>query len=302
MQTASAAHKRTTETWTTLSLIQWGTEYLMARGFDEGRLTTEMLLCHVLRLSRLHLYTQFDRPLSLQELSEFKLLFQRRLMHEPLQYILGQTNFMGLELFVDRRVLIPRPETEELVERVVEVLEAHPGKSVEVLDVGTGSGNIAAAIATLVPKARITAIDSSKDALAVARSNMQRHGITTVELVHADVLSDFLPERSFELIVSNPPYISAADFELLPPEIRDFEPRIATTDGGDGYMFIRRICELARWRLRPKGWLFFEIAYGQAEKAKEIATAEHLSEIEVFPDCGGILRMLKARHNGSPLS
>lgn len=281
--------------WTILSLIDWSAHHLSSQGFDDSRLNAELLLAHVLQLSRVQLYTQYDRPLGQTELAAFKGLFRRRLSHEPLQYILGETEFMGLQLFVNSTVLIPRPETEQLVERSLETLRALDRTNPTVLDIGTGSGNIAIALGIHSPNTRITAVDLSEAALETAARNVERHQAKNITLLQADVFTDFLPVEAFDLIVSNPPYIAASEFETLQPEVRDFEPKIATTDNGDGLRFIRRISELAMKKLNSGGWLLMEIAYNQSEQGRAIAAQVGLSSVEIFADFSGIPRIIRGR-------
>ena len=284
----------TTE-WTIRSIIEQFTHRLSENGFDEPRLHVELLLAHALNCSRLQLYTCIDKPLSPHEFAQFRLILDRRLAHEPLQYILGEMEFMGLPLFVNRHVLIPRPETEQLVEIALASIKSFDPGQVDVLDIGTGSGNIAIAIAAFAPNANITAIDVSVDALVVAKKNAQRNNIGAINFIHADVLSDDLPSQSFDVIVSNPPYISLAEFALLQPEVGDFEPRLATTDEADGFRFLRRIANIAAEKLKPNGLLLMEIAYNQSEEATHIAHMVGLTNAATLPDFAGHPRFLTAR-------
>lgn len=295
MHTGSSATRSTGQQWTVLSLLQSAMQHLSERGFEEARLHVELLLAHVLHCSRLQLYTNYDRPLSADELATFKAFLKRRLAHEPLQYILGTTEFMGIPLRVDRRVLIPRPETEQLVERAVHILGTMNKPRPEVLDIGTGSGNISIAIAKFAPHCVVTAIDVSSEALAVAQENAATNNIHTVTFVQADVFDDFLPHEQFDMIVSNPPYISADEFVLLTPEIRQFEPRIATTDEADGLRVIRRIAQVAQIKLYSGGHLLLEIAYNQGEAASEILRQAGLNGVEVYTDYAGQPRIVCAR-------
>jgi len=294
--TAGAAQKKV---WTILEMLQWGTSYLAEKGFEESRLTVELLLAHTLQLKRIQLYTNFDRPLGEDELSAFKLSFQRKLQHEPLQYILGSTEFMGMEFAVDKRVLIPRPETEVLVETSVHFLREHfSGQPVRILDIGTGSGCIAVSLAKMVGNASVTAIDVSEEALAVAEVNAKKNGVEErVKLTVQDILhageNDF-PE-TFHLIVSNPPYISAKEFADLPPEIRDHEPSSATTDGGDGLSFYRHVARTGRGWLDPRGAVIVEFAYNQPELVSQIFAAAGWQGIQVTKDYDGNPRCLTAR-------
>lgn len=283
--------------WTILSLLEWASGYLARRGFDEARLNVELLLAHVLGLRRLDLYLQFDRPLAPEERKAFRALFERRLKHEPLQYILGETEFMGMPIVLDRSVLIPRPETEVLVERALEILKEW-GQPADVLDIGTGSGNIAVALAALIPLASITSVDASADALNLARLNVERHHLTNVTLVQGDVFGDLLSERSFDMIVTNPPYVSADEYAGLEPEVREYEPASAVTDGASGFRVISRIAELAPSRLRPGGKLLMEIGYGQADHARELLAAAGLVDIILVQDFARIPRVIEGRQPG----
>ena len=281
-------------TWTVLSLIEWSRDYLLDRGFDEARLHAELMLAHVLNVSRLQLYLQFDRPLVAEELASYRALFKRRLTHEPLQYILGETAFMGVTVSVGPGVLIPRPETELLVElalaRIRGILKPQP----LVLDVGIGSGNIALAIAHHAAHARVTGVDISEAAVAQTRSNVTRLGIDRVEVLHADVFDTWPGRDRFDLVVANPPYISREAFESLMPEVRLFEPRQALTDEEDGYGFLRRLAPRAIELLQPDGVFLCEIGHGQEAGAKEIVTRAGFRNVTVHPDLAGIPRVVEA--------
>jgi release factor glutamine methyltransferase len=285
--------------WTVLSLIEWGTQYLAGNGFDEARLHVELLLGRVLSLPRLSLYLQFDRVLAPAELSLFKELFKRRLAHEPLQYILGETEFMGLRIAVDPSVLIPRPETEILVEKAIECAKSRSDGSVDILDVGTGSGNIAVALSRFLPSSRILSVDASSEALAMAERNIRQHGCQNVQLRQLDILMEDPRNQLFDLIVSNPPYVSADEFGQLQVEVRDFEPRRATTDGGDGYVFHRRLAQMGMSHLRPGGWLLVEIGFGQSERVRDLFRSAGLAGVDIVPDFSQIARIAVARKPGS---
>jgi release factor glutamine methyltransferase len=287
------APAQSARTWTILSLIEWGTGYLSERGFDEARLTIELLLSHLLHLQRIHLYTNFDRPLSQDELAAFKTLLQRRLKHEPLQYIIGETEFMGLALWVDPSALIPRPETEELVERALQWIGDRAEAQVTVLDIGTGSGNIPIALEHHSPKTLITSIDVSPDALRLAERNSVRHSCSRITFLQASVFDDVLPDRKFDLLISNPPYISSEEFAGLQPEVREFEPRMATTDDADGLLFVRRICGMAMNKLQAGGAIFMEIAYNQGAAVGKIARSAGLLNVTIHMDLHGNDRILE---------
>ncbi len=289
------ATEQPTRVWTILSLIEWGTQYLKERNFEDARLNIELLLSHTLHLKRIDLYTSFDRPLNATELADFKAALQRRLKHEPLQYILGETEFMGIPLYVDSSVLIPRPETEELVQKALEWIKRLDRPRLDVLDIGTGSGNIPIALDRFSSNTHVTSIDVSEKALEVAERNVERNGCSRIELKQLDVFSDVLPGRMFDVIIANPPYVSAGEFRTLAPEVRDFEPVAATTDNADGFRFIRRICSLASEKLNPGGILLMEVAYNQGAEATRIASEAGLVEVEVFADFAGHQRMLQGR-------
>lgn len=281
--------------WTVLALLEWSTNRLAELRFDEARLHVELLLAHVLGCSRLQLYTNFDRPLSADELARFRALFTRRLTHEPLQYILGETSFMGVPLAVDTRVLIPRPETELLVEKTIAAITSIPKTRCRVLDIGTGSGNIPIALAKFTEKIEIVSLDVSEDALAVARTNAERNNVRGITFLHGDIFSEILSDQIFDIVVSNPPYISAEEFATLQPEVKDFEPRLATTDGADGFRFIRRISAFAQQHLAAGGFLLMELAYNQSRQARQIVEDAGLHSIEIFADDAGHPRIIAAR-------
>ncbi len=256
-------------------------------------MTVDLLLANVLRISRLELYLQYDRPVTTTEIGIFKDHLKRRLRHEPLQYILGETEFMGLALKVDQNVLIPRPETELLAEKALETIRDLPPGLVRVLDIGTGSGNIAIAIAHLAPETHVTAIDVSEEALAVAAENVDRHGLKNVSLQKLDLFGEIPGDQRFSLVVSNPPYVPADEFDQLEPEIREFEPRRATTDDADGLRFINRISKMAGSHLVPGGALIVEIGFGQSDAALDIVREAGLHNVEIFEDYGAIPRIIR---------
>ena len=277
--------------WTILELLQWGTSYLSEKGFDESRLTVELLLCHVLRLKRIQLYTSFDKPLTDAELTSFKSLFQRRLQHEPVQYIIGSTEFMGLEFVVDRRVLIPRPETEVVVEHALRYAKEHfPGQPLRILDIGTGSGCIAVSLAALIENASVVAFDKDPDAVDVARMNAEKNGVgkrVTFSVDDVFGISENHLSSKFHLVVSNPPYIAKSEFEGLQREIKNFEPSFALTDNGDGLNFYRQIARLGWSFLDEGGAIIVEHAYNQSTSAQKIFTDAGWGGIQPFSDYSG---------------
>lgn len=277
--------------WTVLSLLEWGSAYLAARGFDETRLHVELMLGHVLSLKRLHLYLQFDRPLAPAELAAFKVLFKRRLEHEPLQYILGETEFMGIALTVAPGVLIPRPETELLVETALAYAKRSAREELHVLDVGTGSGCIALALAHHCPPVHVVAVDSSEEALAIARMNHARYPDLSVTFLQTDIRTAAWPPASFDVIVSNPPYIPPEEVASLEPEVRDHEPRIALTDGEDGLSFYNVLFTLAPKVLRNGGVVMCEIGHGQDHAIRLLAEEHRVHTDQIVADLAGIPRV-----------
>ena len=244
-----------TERWTVLKLLQWTADYFRDKGIESPRLDAELLLSATLEMDRVALYVNFERPLIADELARYREKVRRRADREPIQYILGETEFWSLPLSVNPFVLIPRADTEVLVE---EALKRIDGCS-NVLDVGTGSGAIAIALAHDQPELRVTALDCSAEALEVARGNARRNGV----LEHVDCLAgdlNSLPLGPFDMIVSNPPYIPSRNWEQLMPEVRDHEPRLALDGGDDGLEAYRRIAvqalkdSFARWMAAGRGW------------------------------------------------
>jgi release factor glutamine methyltransferase len=247
--------------WTVVELIRWTTEYLRGKGVAEPRLNAELLLAAVLELKRLDLYLQFDRPLRPEELAEFKARLLRRARHEPLQYIAGHADFRELRLTVDRRVLIPRPETELLVGEVLAWAADRPAATA--VDVGTGSGAIALSLALEGRFARVVATDASEDALEVARGNARRLAAgAPLEFRCGLGLAAIRGER-FDVIVSNPPYVADRERDALDPEVRDWEPELALFGGPEGLDIIRALVADAPDHLAPGGLLALEIGAGQ---------------------------------------
>ncbi|MCL5267046.1 MAG: peptide chain release factor N(5)-glutamine methyltransferase [Bacteroidetes bacterium] len=288
------------KTWTVLDIIKWGTTYLSEKGFDEARLTTELLLAAALDTKRFDLYVKHDQPLKKGELEKFKVLLKRRLAHEPVQYILGKTNFYSIELKIDRRALIPRPETEILAESVIGHCRSFLSQKdeIRVLDVGTGSGCIAIAVAKFVKNSVVAAIDQSENALELARENAEAAvPDKKITFEKADIfrLDRNIFEKAFDIIVSNPPYVSDSDFSSLAPEIRQFEPATAVTDGSDGQTFFRKLTEIAPMLLRDGGWVFVETGFGQAKHVEELFLDHGGCETAVKKDLSGIDRVVRAR-------
>ncbi len=273
------------------SAIERGTFLLSEAGIESPRLNCEILLSHVRGCRRSALQGASEEKLTPESKALFESLLNRRLSQEPLQYICGETEFMGLRFFIDPRALIPRPETELLVEEVISSFSLR--EPLRFLDVGTGSGNVAVSLAKFLPECTVDAIDISADALDLATKNIRHHGVQDrVRTLNADIFKK--SDGHYDAIVSNPPYVSTAEYNLLPREIREFEPGIATTDRADGLTFHRRIAELGLRILRPGGRVFLENAYDQNADVEKIFHEAGYADIRSVKDFGGILRVLKA--------
>ena len=278
---------------TVLEIIRRTTEFFAGRGLPSPRLNAELLVGHALGLPRMQLYLQFERPLTEPELERIRPLVRRRGRHEPLQYIVGTADFHGLNLKVDRRALIPRPETEQLVELVGASLASAPRR---ILDLGTGSGAIALALARLYPEAEVTAVDRSEEALALAAENAVRTGLAErLRLLLSDWFSALPEAERFDLIAANPPYLSAAETAAAPAEVREFEPGAALTAAGDdGLGDLRVIVQGAPAHLLPGGLLAVETGVSQHAALLALAAAAGFSRAVSRPDLAGRDRFVLA--------
>ncbi len=281
------------EIWTILKVLHWTTEYFSRYDVDQPRASAEVLLAHVLGKDRIELYLHYDQPLNGTELALYRQAIQRRAAREPTQYITQKQEFWSLEFEVNPSVLIPRPETELIVEMAIDLLD-HDRR--RVLDLGTGSGAIAVSIARERPVAEILAVDVSYEALQVAKRNALRyHVLDRIWFVATNLFDCFSPLRSvFDLIVSNPPYIGEEEFDNLAPEIEKYEPHAALRGGGpEGLNTIRNILEAAPLYLRPGGTILLEIGQGQAEiLQRELKQNRNFQDLHITKDYSGIPRIL----------
>lgn len=276
---------------TVLEIIKKTTEFLSAKGIESPRLQAELLIGHALGLKRMQLYLQFERPLAESELEKIRPLVRRRAQREPVQYILGETDFFGLKLKVDRRALIPRPETEQLVEHVVAACTTAPR---EVLDLGTGTGAIALALAAAFPEAGVMATDISEEALALARENAAATGFDgRVSFVRSDWFVS-VPPKQFDVVVSNPPYLSEEETAGTSPEVHGFEPASALTAAEGGISALRRIIVEAPRYLSTGGRLALETGIAQHAELLAAATAAGFREAESRRDLAGRDRFILA--------
>jgi release factor glutamine methyltransferase len=276
--------------WTPLKLLRWTTGYFSDHGIEHARSEAEILLAHVLGIRRIDLYINYDQPLSVDELAGFKGVIKRRVDHEPVAYITGTREFWSLELAVNPSVLIPRPETECLVEAVLPFLGDGSAVFRRVLELGTGSGAIVLALAKEHPEHRYLAMDRSFAALQTAKANAARHGLGQyINWYCGDWLLPLSPIRSrFDVIVSNPPYIPRDDIGGLQPDIRIFEPKMALDGSKDGLSCHRSIIASAYQNLTPNGILALEMGYDQAEAVTSIASkVGQYAPVEIVKDYSG---------------
>jgi release factor glutamine methyltransferase len=279
-----------TEQWTISSILNWTRQYFSSKGIENPRLDAEVLLSHILKKDRLHLYTDFDQPLSPAELTCYREAVKRRVQRQPVAYITGCREFMGLEFAVNPAVLIPRPDTEILVEAALARLTGLTDPVIA--DLGTGSGAIAVSILANLPGGSGVAVDVSPEALAVARENADRLGVAgRLEFCRGDMLEP-LNNKKFDAILSNPPYIPDSDIAVLSAEVRQ-EPRLALAGGSDGLTFYRRLVAQAANYLKPGGFMAVEVGVDQAGPVAALAGQGSLLKAEtVIKDYAGIERVI----------
>ena len=289
------------EAWTVRRILEWTAGFFTRKGIDAPRLSAELLLSHVLAAPRIKLYTEYDRPLSDAELARMRGLVQRAAEEEPIAYLTGRAHFFNLEFEVTRDVLIPRPDTETLVENVLQTVRHVSGlEAPRVIDLCTGSGCIAAAVAQRLKLATVVATDISAAAVAVARRNMDRLGLGgRVAVEQGDLfapLARMVDARPFDLVLANPPYIRTADIAGLDRGVREYEPAQALDGGADGLDLHRRILAEAPDRLVPGGRVFLEIAFDQGDPARELAAGfGAFGDVRILRDFGGRDRVLTAQ-------
>lgn len=280
-------------------VLENGQKYLKSAGIITSRLDAELLLAYCLKKDRTKLYVDWQCNIKAEEMLLFSLLLARRAKREPLAYIVGYKEFWSMNIRVDRHVLIPRPETEILVQEAVALLHqtSQPGRRQKILDVGTGSGAVALALAREAHSSFVIASDVSFEALKIARANADTFGLNdTVIFACVDVLSAFRHNGFFDLVVSNPPYIATQDIELLDPEIRNFEPRQAIDGGKDGLDYYKALIPLLTSILKDGGWVVLEIGAGQAAAVMELfESCSRYRNIRVVKDYGQHERVIRAQ-------
>jgi release factor glutamine methyltransferase len=283
------------QTWTVGTLLNWTANFLLQKGCESPRVDAEVLLAHALGCKRIDLYgMRHAEPATEDIRRRYRELIRKRIEGCPVAYLVGRKEFFSLEFEVSPAVLIPRPDTEVAVMECLALAKGLPEP--RILDIGTGSGNLPVALAKQHKGARLTTVDISGDALAVARANAQRHGVADrITFLHGDLFAP-LGDEVFEFIVSNPPYIAQSDLPRLPVGVRDYEPRQALDGGPDGYAVFERLVRDARRHLAPGGWLIVEI--GAPQEATARARIERQGSYELLPtvrDFSGHPRVLKAR-------
>ena len=280
------------EIWRIIDILNWGSSFLKEKGLDSSRLKIELLLCHVLKNKRIHLYSNFEQPLTKDELAEIKTLIKRCLAHEPVQFIIGKSQFLDFELNVNNTSIVPRPETEQMASIIITENKDIP-ELLEILDIGSGTGCLAIALDKYLQNPKIDAVDISAEALSLSKENAELNNTGFINFFNLDILNN-LPEIKYDIVVSNPPYVDLTEYNKLEPEVRLFEPMNAITDNSDGLTFYRRFSEILPDILKPNGKFYFEIGYGQKKDLEKIFSSKHF-EFEFINDFSNIPRILKGK-------
>lgn len=276
---------------TVLEAIKLSTDYLEKKGVESPRANAEILLAEILNCKRLELYLSFDKPLNEIELNKYREFIKQRGSRIPIQYIIGNVEFYGMKFIVDQNVLIPRPETELLVEKII--LENKNSANLRILDIGVGSGNISISLGKHLTNSKVIGIDISDSAISVAKQNAELNLVKeNIAFLKFDIMNDDLSKlKKFDLIVSNPPYISGNDFAELEPELKLYEPAIALTDGNDGLSFYKKIINSAIKLLNPNGKIYFEIGKDQHQYIMEMMENK-FTDVKSYKDYSGIDRIV----------
>lgn len=278
------------KSWTIGSLVKWATDDFRARGIENPRLDAELIVAHALRIDRMRVILDAARPLEGAELATLRDLVKRRRSYEPIAYLRGEREFYGLRFRVDKRVLVPRPDTETLVDAAL-ARSTHVSMSMRQLDLCTGSGCVAIAMARQRPTSAVFASDLSEDALVVARENALRLGAYNVAFVRSDLFDAFAGKR-FDVITANPPYIPTGDLAALQPDVRDHEPRLALDGGEDGLSLVRKIIAAAPEHLDAGGILAIEVGAGEAPATVALFEERGLRDVRVHRDIARIERVV----------
>jgi release factor glutamine methyltransferase len=285
------------KTWRVIDVLKWSREYLSQKGVESPQVEVEWLLREILNCSRMDIYLNYDRPLSPAELADFKKMLIERANGKPVQYIVGKAEFMGLEMKVTPDVLIPRCDTEVIVETILSLLKNRKWDKPRILDIGTGSGAIAVSLAVLAPECSVVACDINPKALEITRENARKHAVSErIEFILQDILkTDKFPSAPFQIVVSNPPYVSEKMYDELPTIVRKYEPKNALTPGGDGLKFYHRFVELSGVLLTSNGVLAVEIGGNYQETAvQSIFSGNGFDQLTVIKDLQGQSRGILA--------
>jgi release factor glutamine methyltransferase len=288
-------------TWTILAVLDWTRAHFESKGLDNPRLDAEVILAHALKMQRVMLYAKHDQPLTPDERALIRGLVGRRARGEPIAQILGEREFYGMSFEITPDVLVPRPDTESLVEAATDVLR-RAAEPATVADVGTGTGCVAIAIAKALPAARVLAYEKSMAALAVARRNVSRHALEArVTMIESDLLAAHAQSEKLDVVVANLPYIPSADIAHLARDVREFEPHSALDGGLDGLELIRRLIHDARDHLRREGAIVLEIGHDQGARVADILQRAGYRDLRIHRDLGDRERVVQAMWPGSSI-
>ena len=287
----NSVKKENGKPWRIIDVINWGVDYFENKSFENPRLEIEIFLQHIFDCKKIDLYINFENEVSSHDLNTLKGYIKRRLENEPSQYIVGKSNFYGRNFYVDNNVLIPRPETEILINECIEFLSMK--NNPEIIDIGTGSGCIGITLAKEIPSSNVIAIDFSEKALAVAEENAKNIGIKNIDFVKSDFLKQSINLRA-DLLVSNPPYIPKEDISNLMSDVKEYEPREALTDNLDGLEFYRVFSKKFDPMIKIDGALIVEVGKDKHPlKAKKIFEQSEHVKVEMINDYNGDIRVLK---------
>ena len=278
------------KTWRIIEIIKWGEEYFKLKGFENPKQEIEWLLCDLLQLKRIDLYLKFEDIINKSKLKKLKNWIKRRIEREPLQYITGKVEFYGLKFISTPQALIPRPETERLVDITLNSLEKIPEP--KILEIGTGSGCVSIAVSNKKPRANILSLDISKNALELAEINAKSNNCKNINFLEMDFLNE-IPDGRFDILISNPPYIPQKEIENIMPEVKNYEPRIALTDFEEGLNFYYRIAKVGR-TLIPNGIIILEVGLGNhPQKVFSLFKEAGFDQLELIKDYNNNERILK---------
>ena len=281
------------KSWRVIDLINWAESYFKEKGFENPRSEIEWLLRAVLKCNRMDVYLRFEEPLSQSQLATLRSWVKRRLEREPLQYITGFCDFYGREFSVNEHVLIPRPETERLIDTVLQKVKGLDSPSI--LDIGAGSGCIATTLGLEIPGSTILGIDVSEDAIGIANKNKEKLEAENVSFQKMNILKQ-RPEGEFDVLVSNPPYIPKGEMDRLMKDVKDFEPTVALTDQKDGLIFYKRFAEVGKEVVKSGGWIILEVGLEDHPSAvKKIFSESRFPDTELIKDYNGDDRVLVIR-------